>query len=72
MNYKNFNINNVGENIRRGRILRNWTINDLAQNAKIGNKTVYNIEKNVSKNPHLTVLDKIARAFDIPIERLFY
>lgn len=60
----------VGENIRRERVLRHWTQEDLARVIGIVRTRVVTIEKGHQKQLHIRTAARFARALDVDLEWL--
>lgn len=60
----------LGEEVRRRREERGWTIAELASIADISGATLSDIESGVTANPHRPTLRGLARALDCTIEEL--
>ena len=60
----------IGALIRELRRNRGWTQKQLARKAGVTEKTISNLERNASPNPHSTSMAKVATALGIPPERL--
>lgn len=61
----------IGEEIRRLRLERDWTYNELAKRSKINSTTLRSIETGKSNHPTTANLLKLARAFNIRPEELY-
>lgn len=60
----------LGERIKELRKARGWNQTDLAARAGLRQGTIANLETGARDNPTQETLDKLARAFDIPIAEL--
>jgi|GEM_PF-2196515 len=60
----------LGQEVRRRRESRGWTIAELAALADISGATLSDIENGVTTSPHRPTLRGLARAFDCTIEEL--
>ena len=58
-----------GERVRAERLGRGWTIEDLAEAARISNSFLSYVEQN-KKKCSLATVQKLAEAFQIPISEL--
>lgn len=61
----------LGERIRETREYKNMSQADLAQLASIPQSQISKIERGITKDPSFFTIGTIARALDIPVERLF-
>lgn len=50
---------------------RGWSISELANRAEIARNTARDYDLDVPENLNRTVLEKLARAFGVPIRQLF-
>jgi XRE family transcriptional regulator, master regulator for biofilm formation len=60
----------VGKKIKKWRIKRRYTINQLSSAAGISKSYLSNIERGIQQNPSLNILSKIADCLDITVEDL--
>lgn len=60
----------VGSNIRKIRISKGWDILELSIVANVNKNYLSDLERGV-RNPTLMVLNKIAKALDVPLKDLF-
>ena len=60
----------IGKNIARIRKQRGYTLSKLAELANISKSYLSNIERNINKNPSLSVMEKIADVLKVDIETL--
>lgn len=60
----------VGSNIRKIRISKGWDILELSIVANVNKNYLSDLERGV-RNPTLMVLNKIAKALDVPLKELF-
>ena len=63
------NIKSFGENIRRIRIEKKWSMEYLANQANIELSQIYRIEKG-KINPKLTTIITLTKALEVSIENL--
>lgn len=63
-------INTIGENIKKYRLKLGLSQEDFAKISDVKYTTLTKIESNVIKNPSILVVSKIAKALNIPIEKL--
>lgn len=61
----------IGERIAYLRERRKLDIETLAEKAKIGRATMYQLEKKGSKSPTVATLEKIAKALDVNVAVFF-
>lgn len=59
----------LGRNMRRLRREKHWSQEDLAHEADLHRTYVSDLER-VARNPTITVVDRLARAFGVPIGQL--
>ena len=59
----------LGRNMRRLRQERDWSQEDLAHEAGLHRTYVSDLER-VARNPTITVVDRLAQAFGVPIGQL--
>lgn len=52
----------IGERIRKARLARGISVEQLADRAKVNPVTIYRIEKGERKNPHTATVSKLIRA----------
>jgi XRE family transcriptional regulator, master regulator for biofilm formation len=60
----------VGERIKTIRERKGISINELAQKAEISKSYISSIERDIQKNPSINVLEKIAAALEVPLDKL--
>lgn len=58
-----------GKRIKIERIMRDWTMEQLAEKARLGTTTIASVEKGIS-SPTLETIEKLAIAFDIKLNEL--
>lgn len=63
-------INIISENIKKYRLKLGLSQEDFAKISDVKYTTLTKIESNVIKNPSILVISKIAKALNIPIEKL--
>ena len=63
-------INIISENIKKYRLRLGLSQEDFAKISDVKYTTLTKIESNVIKNPSILVISKIAKALNIPIEKL--
>jgi transcriptional regulator with XRE-family HTH domain len=56
--------------IRTECIRRGWALVELARRAGVARQTLYHLERSHTSRPHNETLQRIAKAFDIPVEVL--
>lgn len=61
----------IGENIRRIRNNQKLSLNALAKKAGVSSGYLSELENNISKNPTMDKLNKIAEALGVPIDEFF-
>ncbi len=61
----------IGNRVRNYRKNKNWTILDLSKKAGVTSSMISQIERNIC-SPSLSLLRKIAEAFEIPVWVLLY
>lgn len=59
----------LGRNMRRLRQERNWSQEDLAHESGVHRTYISDLER-IARNPTITVVDKLAQAFGVPIGQL--
>ena len=59
----------LGRNMRRLRQERDWSQEDLAHAAELHRTYISDLER-VARNPTITVVDKLAQAFGVPVGQL--
>jgi len=60
----------IGENIKQYRVKLGLSQEEFANKSGVKYTTLTKIESNVIKNPSILVISKIAKALNIPIEKL--
>ncbi|AGX02692.1 MULTISPECIES: helix-turn-helix domain-containing protein [Bacillus] len=60
----------VGERIKRLRLLRGFSINELAEKSGVSKSYLSYIERDIQKNPSLQVLSKLAATLGTSVEEL--
>ncbi|RIW36104.1 helix-turn-helix domain-containing protein [Bacillus salacetis] len=60
----------VGERIKSIREKKGMTINELAQKAEISKSYISSIERDIQKNPSINVLERIAAALEVSLDKL--
>ena len=60
----------ISENIKRLRKQNNLTLRDLAKKSGLAFGAIGNIERGVIKDPHISTIIKLAKAFNITIDEL--
>lgn len=60
----------VGSRIKRLRILKGYSINELSEKAGVAKSYLSYIERGIQKNPSLQVLSKLANTLDTSVEEL--
>lgn len=63
-------INIISENIKKYRLKLGLSQEDFAKISDVKYTTLTKIESNVIKNPSILIISKIAKALNIPIEKL--
>lgn len=64
------NINKIGVNIKSLRESRGLSINQLAVKAGVSASYLGRVEKGKRKSPTILTIEKIAKALDVPLERI--
>ena len=64
-------IQNIGENIKKRRKRKKWTLNKLSKKSGVGIKTIHDIESGINK-PTKNTLYKLSRGFGVTIDELVY
>ncbi|MCE1236105.1 MAG: helix-turn-helix transcriptional regulator [Hyphomicrobiales bacterium] len=59
----------LGRNLRRLRQERGWSQEDLAHESGLHRTYVSDLER-VARNPTITVVDRLARTFGVPVGQL--
>ena len=62
--------NNIGENIKKRRTKLGLSQEDFAQKSGVKYTTLTKIESGVIKTPSVLMVEKIAKALDVSIEKL--
>ena len=62
--------NTLGENIKKLRTEKKFTVEELAIRVKINYIDLIKIENNISRHPSLHTVAKIAKEFGVPVDRL--
>ena len=65
-----FTANRLAKIVKRLRKDKGLSQEKLARLANVSNNTVTNIEAGKNKNPTTVTIKKLARALDVPIEKL--
>lgn len=60
----------VGERIKKRRILKNYSITELAIKANVSKSYLSYIERGIQENPSLQVLSRLAKTLDVSLEEL--
>lgn len=60
----------LGEILRSFRTKKKMSLEDLAKETSLSYRTIYSIEKNITKFPRSDTLKKIANALDITVNDL--
>ncbi|MCK6208150.1 helix-turn-helix domain-containing protein [Bacillus infantis] len=60
----------VGGRIKRLRLLRGFSINELAEKSGVSKSYLSYIERDIQKNPSLQVLSKLAKTLGTSVEEL--
>ncbi|NLJ84783.1 MAG: helix-turn-helix transcriptional regulator [Halanaerobiaceae bacterium] len=58
-NYKDLPENNIGQKIKKYRLLKGWSQKELAENAGLNPSTILKIEQGLTKYPSNKTLKKI-------------
>lgn len=61
----------VGENIKKRRKRKKWTLKQLSKKSGLGIKTIHDIESGINK-PTKNTLYKLSRSFGITVDELVY
>lgn len=61
--------NNIGKNIKKYRLLKGWTQEQLAKESGLSKNAIYNYE-NDKRNPNIKFLYQIAEALDVDYENI--
>lgn len=73
MKYREISVEVVGKNVKQERKTRGWTQRKLSIESDLTEPTIVNIENAKAKTKvSLYSLCKIAKAFDVKLENLFY
>ena len=62
---------NIGENIKKRRKRKKWTLKQLSKKSGVGIKTIHDIESGINKPTKIT-LYKLSRGFGMTIGELVY
>ncbi|WP_043014191.1 helix-turn-helix domain-containing protein [Clostridium perfringens] len=62
---------NIGENIKKRRKRKKWSLKQLSKKSGVGIKTIHDIESGINK-PTKNTLYKLSRGFGITIDELVY
>jgi XRE family transcriptional regulator, master regulator for biofilm formation len=60
----------VGDRIKKIRLEKNLTINELAQLSQISKSYISSIERGLQKNPSIKILKKLAETLNVPLESI--
>lgn len=60
----------VAQRVRRGRLQRGWTQQQLADRADLSRVTVHHLELGTTRHPRAATLNKVAAALEMPLEEL--
>ncbi|KZL93520.1 helix-turn-helix domain-containing protein [Clostridium magnum] len=64
------NISELGQNIKKVRDQKGWTLNKLKQESGVGYATLHDIENGKSQNLNSSNLEKVAKALDVTTNEL--
>lgn len=64
------NISELGQNIKKVRDQKGWTLNKLKQESGVGYATLHDIENGKSQNLNSSNLEKVAKALDVSANEL--
>jgi XRE family transcriptional regulator, master regulator for biofilm formation len=60
----------IGSRIKRLRMLKGYSINELSEKAAVSKSYLSYIERGIQKNPSLHILSRIAKSLNISVEEL--
>ncbi len=63
-------ITRLGQVLKALREEREWTLDELAERAKVTNVYIWQLETGGRKNPSLAVLTRLAKALRVPVTEL--
>ena len=67
----NKKLSTIAKNIRRYRKERGFSQDKLSKEAEVAYNTIVKIESGENPNPTVETLERITKALDVPIEKLF-
>ena len=59
-----------GKNLKYIRIRKDWTLDDLSKLSGVNKGYLSNLENGIQTNPGLEIVEKLAKAFDMPVQAM--
>jgi XRE family transcriptional regulator of biofilm formation len=65
-------IDGIGERIRLIRVEKGLSLSELGKKADVAKSYLSNVERNIKTNPSVQLVEKVAKALDVPVDQLLY